>query len=65
MNGPLKTCLLKSGQRIFYGSYETIEETHTQPGLKKHKLYQFSRPGVGIVAVIPEERIQELEWHAD
>jgi hypothetical protein len=57
----MKTALLKPTGQITYDSVVEIEETHVQAGLKKLKIYQFSRVGVGIVAVIPAERIKELE----
>jgi hypothetical protein len=57
----LKIALLKTGQRIGYDTVTVIEETHVQAGLKKHKIYQFARGGAGIVAVIPAERVAELE----
>ena len=57
----LKTATLKNGSRILYDHVTRIEETHTQAGLRKIVLLQFTRGALGIVAVVPEERIESME----
>lgn len=50
--------LLTNGVTIEYDKVRTIEE---RAGGKTRTIYQFYRGRVGIVAVIPQERLEKLD----
>jgi len=54
----MKTALLKNGIKI---AYDRVVKVESNNGDEKITLYQFTRGNLGIVAVVPHERIERVE----